>query len=287
MLEAQKSFFLTLKMPSAIIRYVNLSVPLPSDTGICLRNSTGRGAGTIPPVVCKDDEEIYGGLCYPKCRDGFESVGCCLCRHIGCPPGFTDDGVATCIKPEAYGRGVGYPWKFGDIVSKNGMLKRCEADYGVGNCEEYGLVIYPKCKSGFHNVGCCICSPDCPAGMNDMGISCAKETYGRGTGTARPQCPDNEEEDAFLCYNKCQSGFHGIGPVCWENCPSSKPINCGVMCTVNEITCYNETSSIVKAAIQIGAELFVGIATSDVILIIQAAIEANATITNVLSNDYC
>ena len=276
-----------MKMPSKVTPYANLSVPLPSDTGICLKNSTGRGAGTIPPVVCKDGEEVYGGLCYPKCRDGFESVGCCLCRHIGCPPGFTDDGAATCIKPDAYGRGVGYPWKFGDKASKEGMYKRCEADYGVGKCEEYGLVVYPKCKSGYHAVGCCVCSPDCPAGMSDIGISCGKESYDRGTGTPRPQCPPNEEEDAFLCYNKCQSGFRGVGPVCWENCPSSKPISCGVMCTVNEITCYNETASIVESAIKIGADLFVGIATSDVKLIIQAAIEANATITNILSTDYC
>jgi len=278
---------MTLKMPSITKPYANLSVPLPNDTGICLRNSSGRGAGTIPPVVCKDGEEEYAGLCYPKCRDGFEAVGCCLCRQKGCPPGFTDDGVATCIKPQAYGRGVGYPWKFGDKTSKDGMMKRCEADYGFGHCEEYGLVVYPKCKPGYHNVGCCICSPDCPNGMSDLGISCGKQTYGRGTGAIRDQCPDNEEEDAFLCYKKCPGNFHGVGPVCWQNCPSNKPINCGVMCTVDELTCYNETASIVKAAIEVGGDLFVGIATSDVILIIQAAIEANATITNVLANDFC
>ena len=48
------------------------------------------------------------------------------------------------------------------------MFKGCEADYGAGNCEESGLVVYPKCKPGFHAVGCCICSPDCPAGMKLM-----------------------------------------------------------------------------------------------------------------------
>jgi len=42
---------------------------------------------------------------------------------------------------------------------------------------------YPKCKAGFHNVGCCVCSPNCPSGWTDVGISCKKpNTYGRGAG---------------------------------------------------------------------------------------------------------
>lgn len=42
--------------------------------------------------------------------------------------------------------------------------------------------MYPKCASGFHNVSCCVCSPDCPANTNDIGVSCTKPTYGRGAG---------------------------------------------------------------------------------------------------------
>ena len=46
-----------------------------------------------------------------------------------------------------------------------------------------GLVMYPKCKEGFHNVGCCICSPTCPNGFTDIGVSCQKPSdYGRGVG---------------------------------------------------------------------------------------------------------
>ena len=142
--------------------FVNLSVPLSNGTGICLKGSSERGAGTLPTTVCNADEEEYGALCYPKCEAGYESVGCCICRQKGCPPGFTDDGVATCIKPKAYSRGAGYPWKFGDDLDKNNMYKRCEAEHGAENCEESGLVVYPKCKTGFHAVGCCVCSPDCP-----------------------------------------------------------------------------------------------------------------------------
>lgn len=33
----------------------------------------------------------------------------------------------------------------------------------------------------------------------------------------RNSCEANEEEDAGLCYNKCDSGYRGVGPVCWAN----------------------------------------------------------------------
>ena len=42
---------------------------------------------------------------------------------------------------------------------------------------------YPKCQSGFSAAGCCICSPNCINGMTDIGVSCAKKSYGRGVGT--------------------------------------------------------------------------------------------------------
>ena len=31
------------------------------------------------------------------------------------------------------------------------------------------------------------------------------------------QCEPNEQEDAGLCYPKCDNGYNGIGPVCWAN----------------------------------------------------------------------
>lgn len=90
-----------------------------------------------------------------------------------CPPAFTDAG-AYCTKPPPYDRGVGYPWQFGDPLDDSGMFSRCEADHGPGNCEKYDLVVYPRCAAGYHAFGCCICTPDCPSGMTDIGISCQK-----------------------------------------------------------------------------------------------------------------
>lgn len=67
-------------------------------------------------------------------------------------------------------------------------------------CPQNGALYYPKCKQNFHNVGCCICSPDCPSGWTDIGVSCKKpESYGRGTGYS-------------ILFNKCRNNEHLIIP---------------------------------------------------------------------------
>ena len=183
------------------------------DDGVaCAKASYGRGAGE--PLRCAAAEDTDGGLCYPKCEAGYKGVGP-VCWDA-CPSGFRDDGV-TCAKPESYGRGGGYPWNVGDPLNDSGMFERCTRDHGAGNCEKSGAIVYPKCRANFHAVGCCVCSPDCPSGMTDAGVSCTKKSHGRGAGTPIHACADNMDKDGALCYPKCKAGFHGVGPVCWES----------------------------------------------------------------------
>jgi hypothetical protein len=139
-------------------------------------------------------KEHDAGLCYPKCASGMKGVGPVCWQQ--CPSGYSDHGVG-CTKPAAYGRGAGYPWKFGDALNDNGMIARCEAAQGRGRCEKNGLIYYPKCKAGFHNVGCCVCSPDCPSGMGDSGATCLKKSAGRGVGTAPAAVFDLFSSTAF------------------------------------------------------------------------------------------
>ena len=80
-----------------------------------------------------------------------------------------------------------------------------------------GLLVYPKCRANFQAVGCCVCSPDCPGGMTDIGVSCQKPSHGRGVGVPIHACADDKEKDGLLCYPKCKQGFHGVGPVCWPD----------------------------------------------------------------------
>jgi hypothetical protein len=100
--------------------------------------------------------------------------------HQACPTsaGWKDQGL-FCRLAE-YGRGGGYPWKFGDGFNDNGMSGRCQSDNGKGNCEKNGLMYYPKCRSGYSAFGCCICRPSAPncgaLGYNGgIDLSCAKK----------------------------------------------------------------------------------------------------------------
>lgn len=43
-------------------------------------------------------------------------------------------------------------------------------------------------------------------------------------------CRSGLEYDAGLCYDKCDSGYDGIGPVCWSYCPPEAPVSCGAGC---------------------------------------------------------
>jgi hypothetical protein len=165
-----------------------------------LPESYGRGVGI--PMICGPDEEQDGALCYPRCEAGYTGVGPVCWQN--CPANYRDDG-AFCAKPEPYGRGAGYAlWDKG----------KCESEHG--SCEQDGLLFYPVCAEGFHAVGCCICSPSCPVGMVDMGVSCTKQSYGRTAGVPLHACPEGHERDAALCYPVCKPGFKGVGPVCWE-----------------------------------------------------------------------
>ena len=61
----------------------------------------GRGVGSF--WKGKDDEK-WGLLWYPKCKDGFYAFACCICSPK-CPEGMADIGV-VCTK-KSYGRGIG------------------------------------------------------------------------------------------------------------------------------------------------------------------------------------
>lgn len=211
---------------------------------VCYKESATRGAGKIP-TACPDGSENQAGLCYSRCRAGHSgSVTMCV---PDCPPGFRNDGL-HCAKGAPYGRGAGYAWQFGDALNDTGMIKRCEAASGAGNCEKNGLIFYPKCKAGYVAVGANICSPQCPSGMVDIGVSCQKVTYDRGVGKIPNICPAGQVNDAGLCYPACAGGQTGIGPVCWADaCPANFPVKCGAMCARNKDQCAKVTTTMVTA----------------------------------------
>ncbi|QJR15385.1 hypothetical protein [Usitatibacter palustris] len=224
----------------------------------CWKETEPRGAGTIP-TGCGSGKENNAGLCYSGCPSGYGQAGPVCWKN--CPAGYSDHGVG-CTKPAPYGRGTGYAWKITDGTSSSGMLSRCGKDHSQG-CEMNGAMAYPKCASGFKNVGCCICSPSCPSGFTDTGATCTKPTQTRGAGTIPTACDSGKENTAGLCYNECKwKGSAGWGPVCWRQCPKSAPVECGLGCAANLPECaaamLEQTMSVMDLVITIAMEVQTG-----------------------------
>ena len=225
----------------------------------CWKDSYGRGAGTVPQA-CAPDQERVGLLCYPRCGPGTTRVGTDC--HSVCPSGLRDDGL-FCRAAE-YGRGAGYPWKFGDPVNDSGMLSRCQAE-NPGGCEMSGAIAYPKCRPGFRAVGCCVCRPevpDCAAlGLNaGVDLSCAKRVAvgSPAVGT----CASGEQRDAGLCYAGCKASYSGVGPVCWGQCPASHPVSCAAGCAKTQAACAQATTDQVLSVLEVVANVGVAVATA-------------------------
>ena len=246
----------------------------------CWRDSYGRGVGTIP-TNCGSGKQYDAGLCYGNCRSGYAGVGPVCWGH--CPSGWTDHGVG-CTKPAPYGRGAGYPWKFGDGLNDHGMYKRCERDHGKGGCEKDGAVVYPRCRAGYHKVGCCICSPDCPSGFGDTGATCTKPTYGRGVGTVPTSCSGGKQYDAGLCYTNCKGGFHGVGPVCWGNCPANTPVSCGAGCATTKDDCSGAVRDQVMSVVEVAVTIATTVATAGAATGAEAGAAAAKTATEEAAN---
>ncbi|MGA7304248.1 MAG: hypothetical protein WBW88_05215 [Rhodothermales bacterium] len=180
-------------------------------------------------MTCAPGQEQDGGLCYQQCQSGYHGIAT-ICYQWDCPSGFRDDGL-YCAKPGPYSR-EGFAWQIGDppLPNYSGPIGRCEAKYGGGNCEQWGALIYPKCKANYHADGCCVCSPDCPGGWQDIGVSCKKPSYDRGVGTALNSCPAEHEQIGALCYPLCKEGFTGSLDWCIKNdCPEgyrNDPLTC-------------------------------------------------------------
>ena len=202
---------------------------------------TGYFCSKCPDTAPEESQ----GLCYPKCDPGYFRVGP-VCWS-SCPPGYKDYGVG-CEKPPAYGngggrtpdlspcppglkddgtscwgdlygRGAGYAWQWGDPAfdySRAG--DRCNNENSQG-CEQDGLIWYPKCKAGYHKVGCCVCETDGGAGIQKSLMD-------------RQSCKAGQEfMFAGLCYPNCKPGFHNIGGnICSPDCPAPL-IDIGATCT--------------------------------------------------------
>jgi hypothetical protein len=218
----------------------------------CWKDTYGRGVGKVPSS-CPSTKDKIGLLCYDKCPSGMKRSG--FDCHSDCPSGWSDQGL-FCRLAE-YGRGAGYPWKFGDGLNSKKQYKRCESSHGKGNCEKDGAIVYPKCKSGFDNFGCCICRPNTPKcsdyNLNSgIDLSCAKKI--KIGNPSSGSCGDGQDKDGGLCYKECKNNYKGVGPVCWGENPSGW-VGCGMGSAKSSSVCasiiFDQVSSVGEMALSI------------------------------------
>ncbi len=198
-----------------------LQLFVTGEVPFCWRQNVDRGLQAKPLNSCPAGTQNIDSLCYQQCPpDKPRRIG--LTCYANCPAGYRDDGL-YCAKPSSYGRGSGYTWF---------DRKKCH------NCEKWGAMYYPKCRDGFRAAGCCVCSPSCPSGFEDIGVSCKKPSMNLGVG--RPlQCPAGSvmPRGTALCYPPCAAGFHDELMWCRSDCPATQPFNCGLGCTTDQMTC--------------------------------------------------
>ena len=179
----------------------------------CLKQFYPRPSGIS---ACPSGKEKVGELCYPVCPSGYYRDGIQCIQN--CLPGWTDLGKDCVLEETSYAR-TGYVWRFGDPYSDNVLFSRCEADWGVGNCERCGIFVYPKCKPGYNlQAGCDICQAIEPEGCETTGSSyvCTKTVIAGDPSNFA--CASGLEEQGGQCFMPCKPGFNGDGPFCLQSC---------------------------------------------------------------------
>jgi hypothetical protein len=226
----------------------------------CYRQSYGRGVG-VPLSTCDANQQKNGLLCYPDCKAGYGGAGPVCWQE--CPSGYTDTGAFCHISKS--------------LTDKGSM--HCGPWY------HFGTDCHLECPSGYTNAGlfCALNTPSKPAGWKGLtGLDLIKDSYGRGAGypmkcgcedmstppmrtvvmfgrkiemPAGPAvCTKKLQEDVGLCYKNCNNGYHGVGPVCWQNCPSDLT-ECGAGCANGTTSCVSNTANMVIAPIALVANI--------------------------------
>jgi hypothetical protein len=90
-------------------------------------------------------------------------------------------------------------------------------------------------------------------GMNGgIDLSCAKKII---IGDPKSMdCPTGQIYDAGLCYIGCDTGYYGVGPVCWANGPSGW-VGCGMGNAKDSKVCsetiFDQVSSVGNLALNV------------------------------------
>jgi hypothetical protein len=251
----------------------------------CWRQSNTRGVGLIPgrPADCPEGYTNNGATCGRGANTyGAPSV---LGR---CPDGYTNTGLTCYRGPTVYGKGcttvfkkyacsAGYTdigclcGKGADTLGANTMV--CPEGYHQSGITKRCIV---NCDEGYTNTGETCFKPLAVLGMGAMTCNPEEQRSGARCYPMDSTCGSAREEDAGLCYSKCRDGFHGVGPVCWQNCDPSWT-NCGAGCAKSKLQCGMAVTDQVFSALVIATNIAtLGLAAPETAAV---SSEARATVT--------
>lgn len=171
------------------------------DDGLsCWEDTYGRGVGR--PLGCASDEELKGGLCYPKCRPGYKSSA--LECEGRCPSGSKSTGF-TCIQGT---KSNSHPsWRH---------RKKCYEKYGgKGYLSRASSACMEPCMEGFKRRSTLLGSAFCDKPRNRYSRALKSKPirvcpmYTKDDGTRVRM-----QNDSSLCYKHCKPGYYGSGPLC-------------------------------------------------------------------------
>ena len=240
----------------------------------CWRQSYGRGVGTIPGRVA-DCPPTYtnNGLTCGRSADTILAGGSVVAN---CPSGYTNMGLTCYRPPSTYGKSCTIPLFGPKHGCREGYTDNgCFCGRGADSIGSSNFV----CPAGYFKSSITQrCHKECPSGYTNTGETCFRgvSTLGMGSMICKPDeekigarcfpvgsasCFNNEEKDAGLCYKRCDPGMTGVGPVCWQDCPSGWA-NCGAGCAKSSTSCGTAVFDQVLAPLVLAANIAtMGLAT--------------------------
>lgn len=57
-----------------------------------------------------------------------------------------------------------------------------------------------------------------------------------------------------LCYPSCESGYAGVGPVCWGTCPAVLPTECAAGCAESTQQCVQTTFTQIRSVVEFSSQ---------------------------------
>ncbi len=213
-----------------------------TDTGaLCTASDVVRALDTYTRIgkesslVCPDGWNHTAGFCQQGARPGYDCNAFECWRS--CPAGYNANLVENkCVKSGF----VGFFSRRANLEGRHTRsVKPLLGVAGVGTCpagtEQKAALCYPVCKAGYDSVGL-NCSAPCPEGYHNSGLTCTADTIAKDTIDRNMNLPlacsssEYPDKSGLLCYPQCREGFYGVGPVCWQSCPSHMT-DTGALCT--------------------------------------------------------